>query len=605
MGIKDTSSQSLWKKSKEMQANSKLKYIAIALVLFVFTYLALEYNKKINIDNYLDQKTTQYTQNYNSIYEEYKRLSEVIFTTTINTPQVQVLFYKRDRKGLYNSLSSTYTLLKQYDIKQLHFHLPNNHSFLRFHRPNKYGDDLTNIRPTVRYVNKERKPIDGFEEGRIYNGYRFVFPMFYKKKYIGSVETSFSTLALSVNFSKDYNIVCNFLISKKTTDKKVFKSEKSNYIPSPFKNFYKEATVTAYIGKIFHAKMHLGVSAHTEQLINSLSKQKKSFSVYDSVKDEIMTFIKVKNPITKKVSGLFIARSDATFIHKRDLTFKIALATLCFGISTLLLFAYRDSRYKESLSSLNQTLENRVQSEVDKNREKDKAMLQQSRLAQMGEMMSMIAHQWRQPLTAISATSGNLTLKAKLDMLDSETAVELGEKISEYSQHLSGTINDFRDFFKPNKKIVDITYKELIQSVLSIIEESINTKNIELKQDLKSEVVLSTYPNELKQVILNLMKNAEDILLDKEIEHPVITIETQDNILKVKDNAGGVPTDIIEKIFDPYFSTKTQKDGTGLGLYMSKTIIEEHCGGELRVYNDQAGAVFEIELPTNNKKALA
>ena len=236
--------------------------------------------------------------------------------------------------------------------------------------------------------------------------------------------------------------------------------------------------------------------------------------------------------------------------------------------------------------------------------QKDKAMLQQSRLAQMGEMISMIAHQWRQPLSAISATSGSLTLKAKLDKLDNDTAVELGEKISEYAQHLSSTIDDFRDFFKPNKQIVDVTYKNLIQSVLSIIEDSIKTKNIELKQDLQSEAVLSSYPNELKQVILNLIKNAEDILLEKKIEHPVITIETQDNILRVKDNAGGVSSDIIEKIFDPYFSTKTKKNGTGLGLYMSKTIIEDHCGGELRVYNDEFGAVFEMKLPTKTTKGL-
>ena len=238
-------------------------------------------------------------------------------------------------------------------------------------------------------------------------------------------------------------------------------------------------------------------------------------------------------------------------------------------------------------------------SDITAEKQQAQIMLQQSRLAQMGEMISMIAHQWRQPLSAISATSGNLTLKAKLDMLDNDTAVELGEKISQYAQHLSATIDDFRDFFKPNKEVIEITYTELVQSVLSIIEDSIHTKNIKLKQNLQSEGILSTYPNEIKQVILNLIKNAEDILLEKEIEHPTITIETQDNILIVKDNAGGVPTDIIEKIFDPYFSTKTQKDGTGLGLYMSKTIIEEHCGGSLKVYNDEFGAVFEMKLPVN------
>jgi len=228
---------------------------------------------------------------------------------------------------------------------------------------------------------------------------------------------------------------------------------------------------------------------------------------------------------------------------------------------------------------------------------KNRQLLEQSRLAQMGEMISMIAHQWRQPLTAISATSINLILKAKLDKLDNDTAIELGEKISDYSQHLSSTIDDFRDFFKSNKNILDTTYKKLIDSVLSIIESSVINKNIKLKQKLQSEAILSTYPNEIKQVILNLIKNAEDILLEKEIKDPTITIETQDNILRVKDNAGGVPPDIIEKIFNPYFSTKTKKDGTGLGLYMSKTIVEEHCSGSLRVYNDEFGAVFEITLP--------
>jgi C4-dicarboxylate-specific signal transduction histidine kinase len=109
-------------------------------------------------------------------------------------------------------------------------------------------------------------------------------------------------------------------------------------------------------------------------------------------------------------------------------------------------------------------------------------------------------------------------------------------------------------------------------------------------------MVFHTYPNEIKQVILNLLKNAEDILLEKEIENPTITINTYDNILIVKDNAGGVPDDIIGKIFDPYFSTKTKKDRTGLGLYMSKTIIEDHCGGSLSVSNDNNGAIFKIEL---------
>ena len=576
---------------------NEIRYIVVWIALLIFVCFVFTYNKRVDINRYLDQKTVSYTQNYKSIYEDYKKLSEAIFYTVIDTPKVQALFYKRDRKKLYNTLLDTYKLLRKYNLKQLHFHLPNNHSFLRFHRPNKYGDDLTNIRATVRYVNRYKKPIDGFEEGRIYNGYRFVFPMFYQNKYIGSVETSFSTLAFTVEFSKIHNIVCNFLILKNVTDKKVFQDEKSNYINSPFENFYQEAKTATYIAKMFHTDIQFKVGAKTKMIIASIEKQKDSFSVYDPIGDEILTFIKVKNPVTHKLNGLFVARSDASFIRKQNLIYKTSLITLIIGITAILFFIYRDNKSKENLSKINKTLEERVQKEVEKSREKDKVMLQQSRLAQMGEMLSMIAHQWRQPLSAISTTSANLILKAKLGVLDNESAIKLAEKISAFTQHLSDTIDDFRNFFKPDKTLEDVTYSKLVQCVLNIVEDSLKTKNIQLKVDIQSDVVFKSYPNELKQVILNLVKNAEDVLLEREVKNSTITIEAYGNQLRVKDNAGGVPESIIDKIFDPYFSTKTQKNGTGIGLYMSKTIVEDHCKGELKVYNDEEGAVFEIELP--------
>ncbi|MEA3387638.1 MAG: HAMP domain-containing sensor histidine kinase, partial [Patescibacteria group bacterium] len=250
-----------------------------------------------------------------------------------------------------------------------------------------------------------------------------------------------------------------------------------------------------------------------------------------------------------------------------------------------------------------------LEDQLKKNRQKDKQLLEQSRLAQMGEMISMIAHQWRQPLAAISSTSAAIGLKSKLNKLDKDMAIELSSKISSYSQHLSTTIDDFREFFKTNKEKKDITYTEIIDSVLKIIEESIKNKNIKIITKLNCKDTFNTYPNELMQVILNLLKNAEDVLLEHHIENPEIIVETGCGILTVSDNGGGIPEDIMPKIFDPYFSTKTKKDGTGLGLYMSKTIIEEHCGGELSVTNDEVinqdgkpscGAVFIIKLGENN-----
>ncbi|RLA72814.1 MAG: hypothetical protein DRG24_01895 [Epsilonproteobacteria bacterium] len=250
------------------------------------------------------------------------------------------------------------------------------------------------------------------------------------------------------------------------------------------------------------------------------------------------------------------------------------------------------------------TVYEKLQKEVDRQlaqvRVKDKQLLQQSRMAQMGEMISMIAHQWRQPLTAISATSTLIELKAKLNQLDNSVAQKGAKEISNYVQYLSHTIDDFRNFFQPNKEKQETTYDEIIKSVLGIIEISINSNNIQLYQKLNAHKRFVVYSNELQQVILNLIKNAEDVLLDKSIQNPYISIVTYEEgksaILEVSDNGGGVPEDIMEKIFDPYFSTKGEKNGTGLGLYMSKTIIEEHCRGTLSVSRDDQGAVFKITI---------
>ena len=257
-------------------------------------------------------------------------------------------------------------------------------------------------------------------------------------------------------------------------------------------------------------------------------------------------------------------------------------------------------KHKNEIERLNASLEKKIKTEVEKNRLKDRQMLHQSRLAQMGEMISMIAHQWRQPLSAIAASSASCGLKARLNKLDKESALEHSKEIASYSQHLSNTIDDFRNFFKQDKDKEATNYTYIVKSVLSIIQNSLTNKNIELIEALECQDSFISYPNELKQVVINLVKNAEDILLEKKIVDPKIMIKSYiadgKYILEVSDNAGGIEEEIIDKIFDPYFSTKRRKDGTGLGLYMSKTIVEEHCKGKLTCHNSAEGAVFKIEL---------
>ena len=263
----------------------------------------------------------------------------------------------------------------------------------------------------------------------------------------------------------------------------------------------------------------------------------------------------------------------------------------------------------EELKAINISLEDRVKEEVEDNRRKDQQMLEQSRLAQMGEMISMIAHQWRQPLSAITATTGSMSVHMQLGE-HSEKYMEEGiEKINKYTQHLSTTITDFRNFFKPDKEKSLTSLNEVVLGSLHIIGSSLESQGIIVETFLESEEKVFSYPNELKQVVLNLMKNAQDIFAERSLDKSDATknmeariwIETQthDNEveLRIRDNAGGVLQENISYIFDPYFTTKEKQDGTGLGLYMSKMIVEDHCEGRLEVKNQDEGACFVLIIP--------
>ncbi len=257
-------------------------------------------------------------------------------------------------------------------------------------------------------------------------------------------------------------------------------------------------------------------------------------------------------------------------------------------------------RLQQELNELNRTLEKRIEEEIKKNRLKDNIMMQQSKLASMGELLSMIAHQWRQPLNTISATVNSVLLRIELGNYDEQFVKEKLDSMREYIKHLSNTIDDFRNFFRPDKEKENVCVDNLITNILKITKEHIESKNIKIVMNLNCNREIYTYPNELKHVILNLINNARDALIDRKVENPLIEIETKEEndkiIIFVRDNAGGIEESILDKIFEPYFSTKSKKDGTGLGLYMSKIIVEKHIGGKIEVKNVKDGAEFKVIL---------
>ncbi len=728
------------------------RYATLLLLVFLLLSMGIllhyHYEKQRIVTARLHEYSSHTEHDYDQLYRNYGRLSQALYDTMINTREITGLMAVANlgtpeqvtavRRTLYSRLASKYDLLKKERVRQLHFHLPDNRSFLRFHRPEKFGDDLSGVRPTVAFVNREHKPIQGFEEGKIFNGFRFVYPLYEADYgYVGSVETSFSGM-IFVDEMLKHERNAYLLLSKSVVEKKLFADEKPNYTDSPFEHYYYEKAILERVSEAIGSVVQPNFPAAAVAQIDSRIGGGVPFSLYEADISTIYTVVPLENPVTHKVVAAMVVSGSAAVLeeelgHQKTLTM---VYILCMGGLLLVVFrewqlrseiinshrrlqtiidaadngiavmdvngnflevnpAYsgilgysrealltrncisltreeeramaarlleqvqhgtnlskwrkhcirsdgseiflemsasllpaekkivavinsleetkklealnRELRQKqEELGQLNETLQQRVDEEVSKNRETEKQMLHQSRLAQMGEMISMIAHQWRQPLSAISATAIDLSMKLMLERYDRELFKTKIANISEFAQHLSKTIDDFRDFYKSNKEKRSIAVTELFTGALNIIGISLQNRGIELETDFASEAELYTYPNELKQVTLNLIKNAEDVLLEKKMPAPCISLRTYEAdgeaCLEVRDNGGGIPEDVIGRIFEPYFTTKENANGTGLGLYMSKIIVEEHCGGRLRAENVEGGARFTVAIPLPEKE---
>lgn len=256
---------------------------------------------------------------------------------------------------------------------------------------------------------------------------------------------------------------------------------------------------------------------------------------------------------------------------------------------------------KKSLEKNNEILSMRVKKESAEIIEKEKLLMQQSKMAAMGEMVGMIAHQWRQPLNALSAATIKVSILNELGTLSSEELNTTLKFIQDMSQKMSATIKDFMEFAKPDRNKEPIPIKNVVNDTLSIMDAQLTMRNIGLQINIEPELQLHGYHKELSHVLLNCLSNAKDAFENKEIADKKITIRAYEEgecvVIQIGDNAGGIEGSIIDRVFDPFFTTKSEYQGTGLGLYMSKKIIEEHFRGSIHVTNTDNGAIFTIELP--------
>jgi len=296
---------------------------------------------------------------------------------------------------------------------------------------------------------------------------------------------------------------------------------------------------------------------------------------------------------------------EIRFVLYASIFIAMLVGILTFIVSRLIIRIIQ--RYKAALENreaelrqLNASLQEQVQDEVHAHREKEKMLIQQSKMAAMGDMISMIAHQWRQPLNQMSYVLMNIEAAYEYKEL---TPAYMNEKVKEGTkllEYMSHTIDDFKNFFKPDKARTREQISEVVDHTVRLIEKSMESYEIVLEIEVRSDARLLVYRNELIQVLLNIISNAKDALVNSGVTDPKITISIYEEagsvVILLCDNGGGVDEAIKEKIFDPYFSTKGAKSGTGLGLYMAKTIVEEHLNGEISVFNRPEGACFSLRL---------
>jgi signal transduction histidine kinase len=313
---------------------------------------------------------------------------------------------------------------------------------------------------------------------------------------------------------------------------------------------------------------------------------------------EFYTNKKQLNFLNETLTLLGLSESNhisQNIINKTDIHFQ--------NITTLQAISNLANAASKEFEELNNNLELKIKKEVEKNIEFEKRLFNSMKMASLGDMIANIAHQWRQPLSVITSTASAMQLNKDLDLLDDDSFKQHIDSIISQAMYLSETVDTFRNFVKEKHELKTFPIQKEIQKALKITEVTFKDNKIELIDniDYENEISVKLIVGELSQVLINIINNAKDVLIQNNIQDKWIKLDLElnktDVVIFIEDNGGGIPDEIIDKIFEPYFTTKDDNIGTGIGLYMSYDIIVKHFKGDIKVVNTNHGAKFIIKIP--------
>ncbi|MEA1915557.1 MAG: DUF3365 domain-containing protein [Campylobacterota bacterium] len=360
--------------------------------------------------------------------------------------------------------------------------------------------------------------------------------------------------------------------------------------------FYKLEDDSYYYAKPLYITNHC-LKCHGKKENAPLTIQQRYDTAYDYMLGEL-----------RGITSITVHKEDT--INKLDENYlRSVKAAIIVYILFLLSIYFLIRIIVKNKEEYTRNLEDKIIEEVRKSKEIEKQLFQSEKMAAMGEMIGNIAHQWRQPLSVISAAATGTKLQKELGVLTDEGLNDNLTNINTNAQYLSETINDFRNFIKGDRQSLLFNVKEQFDSFLHLVDGSVTNHHIKVMVDNQDEIYINGYPNELIQCFINIFNNAKDVLtlIDQKNRLFFISSKRIDNdiIIVFKDNAGGIPQDILPKIFDPYFTTKHQSTGTGLGLHMTYNLIVDGMNGTIKASNVEysyenkkyVGAQFMITLP--------
>ena len=395
----------------------------------------------------------------------------------------------------------------------------------------------------------------------------------------------------------------------------------------PEKNYYQKGLVSKVEEKM------RSIDAKSNKVINLL-KLKDSNRLDDALNEIFLEInsinIYLSSLISSHLNDAITEKNRNDRIFKTSIYMLLLLIGLIFFlniiISLIIINNFKElhnsleakvAKKTKELRALNNSLERRIKTEVENSRKKDQIMFQQARLASLGEMLQNIAHQWRQPLGTLIMIIQSFQSKFLSGKLTEEFIDSRVEDASVLAKNMSETIEDFRTFFNPNKSYKSFSIKKVIDKSIDLTKYQLEKEDIDVIFNMNEEIEVYGFENELTHVILNLINNSKDALSEQKQEKKQIRIVVKQTyksvIINVIDNAGGIKSDIMTKIFDPYFTTKHKSVGTGIGLYMSKQMVEKHMNGKIFCKNikHKMGidskklykcAMFTIEIPKEPRR---